>query len=110
MINVKINKYTFEVIFEKDGDNVFFKPNDEGKALFGSVDHRVNKIYVHSELPTDRQKQTLIHELTHAFIAAYGFEFVDINSEILCDFVGLYAEDIIKEANRILKEINKEEE
>ena len=49
-------------------------------------------------------KQTLMHELAHAFMFEYGFNGVELNEEILCDFISIYSEKIISISNKILKQ------
>lgn len=105
MIQVKINKFTYEVKFEGDGDNVYLKEDSNGRMIFGLCQYGKNIIHIHKDLPIDRMRHTLIHELTHAYIEAYGLYHTSCeNDEGVCDFMGAYGRDIIKEADRILKE------
>ena len=73
------------------------------KLYFGLTKYLEQEIYINSELSVQQERQTLIHELTHAFMHAYGFSFIngDIPIEIMCDFIGCYCDDIIKVANEV---------
>lgn len=73
----------------------------EEKLYFGLTKYLEQEIYINSELSVQQERQTLIHELTHAFMEVYGFGAIkeDIPIEIMCDFIGCYGDDIIKVAN-----------
>lgn len=107
MITVQINKFTYEVKFEGDGENVFLKPNSEGNLCDGLCNYIKGVIYIHKDLPKDRMRYVLIHELTHAYIEGYGLYHTSYEDEGMCDFMGAYAEDIVREADRILREYNR---
>ena len=105
MIQVKINKFIYEVKFEGDGESVHLKEDSNGKMVFGLCEYAKNIIHIHKDLPEDRMRHTIIHELTHAYIEAYGLYHTSCeNDEGVCDFMASYAEDIVNEADRILKE------
>lgn len=73
----------------------------EEKLYFGLTKYLEQEIYINSGLSIQQERQTLIHELTHAFMEVYGFGAIkeDIPIEIMCDFIGCYGDDIIKVAN-----------
>ena len=73
----------------------------EEKLYFGLTKYVEQEIYINSGLSVQQERQTLIHELTHAFMEVYGFGSIkeDIPIEIMCDFIGCYGDDIIKVAN-----------
>lgn len=102
-MKVKINKYFYEIIFTKDKEHTDLFVNGEyhlGVCMFSR-----QKIIVF-QTSKERTKQTLIHELTHAFIDAYGFfPNNSFNHEDLCEFIGTYSENIVQLANKILKDL-----
>lgn len=105
MITVKINKFTYEVKFEGDGENVYLKEDSNGRMVAGLCQFFKNTIYIHKDLLVDRMRCVIIHELTHAYIEAYGLYHTSCeDDEGMCDFMGAYGRDIIKEADRIIKE------
>ena len=73
------------------------------KLYFGLTKYLEQEIYINSELSVQQERQTLIHELTHAFMNVYGFGAIteNIPIEIMCDFIGCYGDDIIKVANEV---------
>ena len=48
-------------------------------------------------------KSVIIHELTHAYLYYYGFAGVELSEELVCNFMEIYGEKIIKESERIVK-------
>lgn len=46
------------------------EPCNEGR-YFGTTYHDMQIIYLDKELPIDRKKKTLLHELTHCYIGSY---------------------------------------
>ena len=105
MIQVKINKFIYEVKFEDEGKNVYLTEDSNGRMVFGLCEYAKNIIHIHKDLPEDRMRYVLIHELTHAYIEANALYHTSCeDDEGVCDFMGAYAEDIVREADRILRE------
>lgn len=93
--------------------NVFFVPRDHnkleadgvqclGKAYFDDL-----HIYLDKSVSEELMRQTVIHELVHAFLFSYGVH-VECNDdydteEAVCDFCGAYFDKIKKAANKIIK-------
>lgn len=74
----------------------------EGKVYFGVTKYLEQEIYINSEVSNQQQRQTLIHELTHAFMNVYGFGAItdQVPLEIMCDFIGCYADEIVEIATK----------
>lgn len=102
---VKINKILYQI---KTVDNKELnRHQDEDNSVIGLTDCIDQIIYLDKDLKKERMKQTLIHELTHAYInECYPSEIFD--EEDLCNFIAIYSEDILTEANRIYKEVKSE--
>jgi uncharacterized protein YjaZ len=49
---------------------------------------------------------TITHELTHAFMWEYGFSQVDFSHENICDFISVYARNIIELSDTIVNHLN----
>ena len=74
---------------------------------YGTCHHHMNMIFLDEFLPYERKKQTLRHELTHAFISSYLLEQRETyTEEMLCEFVSIYSEGI----NKIVEDYFKEKE
>lgn len=93
-MKVKIKDYDYEII-EVGRDSNLLK-QEEGKITFGQTDFENQKIYLNKDISSIRLRKTLIHELTHAFLEAYGFSERIFNKEELCLFNESYMEDIMQ--------------
>ena len=83
MKKIKILAQTFDIIE---------KPVIElGQPLLGQVDHVKNKIYLFSELPNERKKVVLIHEILHSIFEQLGFNDEHDNEHLIdCLATSLY--------------------
>lgn len=65
------------------------------------------EIYINQELDKTVMRQTVIHELVHAFMFSYGIHVEHNNKEIadecVCDFCGAHLGKIYKFTRKILK-------
>ena len=93
-VNVNINGLCFEVIEEADGKNVWLEEDEKGYTQAGLCEFFKQKIYIHKDLGYKMKRRILVHELTHAFLFVQGLHNVDLNQEIICDFVALNYEKI----------------
>ena len=93
MIQVKINKFTYEVKFEGDGENVYLKEDSNGRLVFGLCEYAKNIIHIHKDLPKDRMRYVLIHELTHAYIEAHAIYHTSSEDDDIDDDFDDYDED-----------------
>lgn len=73
-MKVKIKDLEYVIVEETDGDNVFCDKIIDGqsKMRLGSTDYQKQKIYLHEHMTRTRKRKVLAHELTHAFVEAYG--------------------------------------
>jgi hypothetical protein len=85
-------RWLINEVAQKDMPN---QPNDDEIVALGRTYTASNHIYMNKELSHKVFYNTLIHELTHAFISSYGFAQVDLSAEVMCDFMGCYAEQIV---------------
>lgn len=100
-MKVKINKLKFKIRETTDENELTYK---EGCLCFGVTDYLKQEIILRGNVPKTMLYATLAHELTHAFLFAYGYSNNEtFNHEQLCEFVGAYASDIIKIADRYIK-------
>lgn len=94
-------RWLINEVAQKDMPN---QPNDDEIVALGRTYTASNHIYMNKELSHKVFYNTLIHELTHAFISSYGFAQVDLSAEVMCDFMGCYAEQIVTIANDYMKQ------
>ena len=63
------------------------------------------RIYLDKEFSEKEFRETVVHELVHAFLRAYGIDLssVDDVEETVCDFVGEHIKKISKLTSKIVK-------
>ena len=102
---VKINNidYGIKVI---DWDDERLRMPD-GDYHFGVTNFKEKEIYIANNLKDETMTNTLIHELTHAFIDSYGLLQVEWNDEIVADFMGAHLENIVNTLQEISDEMTR---
>lgn len=98
-MKVLINGYPFEIKFV-DGDSRKMKP-DENSYNLGLPEYADAIIRIRKGMNERTNRSTVIHELTHAFMFAFGYTIE--GEEAMCDFFGSQGDDIIKMADLIMK-------
>lgn len=99
-MKVKIKNYEYEIIEVDDTDKDFMENGDI--KLFGQTIYSKQLIKIYKDLPFPRKRETLIHELTHAFYDVYlgSYHIKDkFDEEDIACFMGTYSEDILKIVN-----------
>lgn len=100
-MKVKINKFYFAIREMKDESEL---QADKDIVLLGLTNYLKQEIILRSGMSKALLYETLIHELTHAFIFSYGYSNVEaFNHEQICEFVGVYADNIVQIANKYIK-------
>lgn len=91
--------------------NVFFVDKNDDKLLYdGSNNLGVTyyddlEIYLKTDMSKPLFRQTVIHELVHAFLFSYGIhlENSDVTEEAVCDFCGAHLDKIVKLTKRVVE-------
>ena len=100
-MKIRINKLKFTIRQTMDESTLATK---DGGVLFGFTDYLKQEIVLRGNLSKTLMYNTLLHELTHAFLFAYGLSNNEtFNHEQICEFVGAYANDIVRIADKYLK-------
>lgn len=105
-MNIKINNLSWNIDFLDGDDERLILDGDKCLGITVFTDFQ---IYIKSNMTRQALKQTVIHELAHAFLFSYGIHLPideDETEEAVCDFVGVYSLKINKMANKILKLYN----
>ena len=98
-MKIKLHDYIWNVELVDPSD-----PDLEGK-FDGRTSYKKLRIVVVNDQAPDLIKETLIHELTHAYLGMQGrYNQKKLTIEEVCEFVGWNAESIITNADKILKE------
>ena len=98
-MEIAINDYRFNVVFA-DGNTT--KLNPEGSTYLGLTEFITPTITIRRGLTKPMFRSTVIHELVHAFIFAYGYH-ADYDEEALCDFFGSQADRIMSLTTAIME-------
>lgn len=96
-MKVKIHNATWEVkeVSEvgESGDNSFW----------GETDYSRNIMEIKKDLPIDKKRDTLIHELMHAYFYEYGHMQNNkrkYHYEEVCNLMAMFADDIVNITNK----------
>ena len=108
---VEINGLTYTI---KEVDTI---EEIDGKKVIGLTKYIEQEILLLKIISDELKAVTLKHELTHAFLWAYGFGAMEeLPIEIVCDFVAIYSKKIdnicgmyFEEHKDYLKAKNKDE-
>ena len=73
------------------------------------IQYSTRIIYINNTLPhIETIKHCLIHEITHSYIYETQIQLKEpYSEEDLCELMAIYAEDIIKQTNTIIKKYKK---
>lgn len=98
-MDFKINGLPWK-LFDVDRDNKKLKIDD--KPYFGITRFQDLEIYVDKTLVNELYRQTLIHELIHAFTFSYGVHLLanEETEESICDFMGAHFDEILAVTNQ----------
>lgn len=98
-MKVFINGYPFKVKFV-DGSKPKMNP-DEKHFNLGLIEYADGVINIRKKLNQRTTRSTVIHELTHAFLFAFGYNVE--GEEAMCDFFGAQGDEIIRLADEIME-------
>lgn len=105
MKKIKIKDFNWTIWETNNEFNENLYSQEEGRLVnYGITDYENQEITIWSDLPYERKRNTLIHELVHAFIDVYwqGHS-KEFNEEEVCCFFGSYGDDILKIVNSYFK-------
>ena len=98
-MKIKIGYYDWNVELVSSNDEDLEDGKYEGRCRYGTM-----RIVVKEDLSPQLIKETLIHELAHAFLGMSGRCLqTKFDVDELCEFVGWNAAPIVETANTILK-------
>lgn len=102
----KINGVNIDVV-EVNESVITEKHKDKEDNTLGRYNQGLSKIQLLDTLPEDLKRQTLIHELAHAYMYGNAHSSDNYDRETVCDLFGSYATDIVNITN---KYFNKKKE
>lgn len=98
-MDVLINGYPFKVEFV-DGGIEKMNP-DKDRYNLGLTEFCDGLISIRKGLNHQTTRATIIHELVHAFMFAFGYTIE--GEEAVCDFFGAQADEILRLTNQIME-------
>ena len=107
-MNFKINGLPWKLLdLEQDDKRLIVKGDN---PCFGVTCFRDLEIWMDGTQPKELYRQTLIHELIHAFTFSFGVHLVanEDTEESVCDFMGAHMDEIMRLVNRAFKSRGKE--
>jgi hypothetical protein len=94
------NKHWKMVLVNDDAEEL--ERDDDEMSVCGITHFAKATIYINMDINTDVLADTITHELTHAYMFVYGFGQVEnFTEEMVCDFMGAYAKEIVIESNKM---------
>lgn len=98
---LEINNWKYEIYVVNEDDDVL--QMDDGYYHSGVTDMKEQRIYLQKGLNEQQMWYTVVHELTHAYLQAYGFLQVEYTDEVIADIMGAYGKNILKDAEKVVK-------
>lgn len=102
-MEIKINGRKWQVLLVDEENKALC--NDDESITCGITHFQRNKIYINETIEETLMRDTIIHELTHAYLFVYGFGQVEsYTEEMVCDAMGAFGYDLIQNAIKIFNE------
>lgn len=79
----------------------------DGTFALGSCDNSTRTIYISENVPMNKLRKVLCHEVTHAAMFSYQVELNLSQEELIADLIATYGSEIISVTNRIFSRIAK---
>lgn len=106
-MKIKINRKDWEIIQVPANDKRLEQTEDE--VVCGITNYSNATIYISREIAESTMKDTIVHELAHAFIDVYGHpQYKKYSEENVCDLFGAFALELTSLAIDIFNEWNLE--
>ena len=104
----KIRDYELEIIEVDETNNEFYDSDKNQLKLYGNFKEDKQTINLFTNLSFERKRETLMHELAHAYMNIYYPTFFlknsKIDDEFVCYFLATWSEEIIEITDRYFKE------
>ena len=98
---LEINNWKYEIYVVEDNDEIL--QMDDGYYHSGVTDMKEQRIYLQKGLNEQQMWYTVVHELTHAYLQAYGLLQVEYTDEVIADIMGVYGKNILKDAEKLVE-------
>lgn len=101
-MKIRIKDYYYDIIEVDENDEAFYDKEKKEIKLYGMTNYPEQTIKLWSKMKFQRKRETLIHELTHAYMDAYMQDDhikEKFDEESIACFMATYAIEIIYIAN-----------
>lgn len=102
-MKIKVGNCSYKIIeVNNKSDKDLWDRGKNELRLYGLCDNVNGIIKIWKDLPNDRKRRTLTHEITHAFLNAYWDSFNlkgRYDNEDMCCFMEAFGEDILRITN-----------
>ena len=78
-----------------------------GKYSIGACDDKTKCVYISEGLSSQKSRQVLCHELTHAAMFSYNVDLSLEQEELMADLIATYGQEIIYETNNFFNRLKK---
>jgi Zn-dependent peptidase ImmA (M78 family) len=107
-MKVKINKAIYTIKEIKDVAAYLGENSNVNERVYGACSFEDRAIYITRDLQDGFKKDTLMHELAHAFMFEFGHDNRTYNLEMVCNMFGAFADIIVQTANKYMnRDMNK---
>lgn len=104
-LKIDINGLEWEILCAHSEDKKLYTDNTD---CYGVTYFQEQQIYLDIDISKGLFRQTVIHELVHAFLFSFGYHLdCDEIEEAVCDFVGSHLDNIYKIANKVVEKCYK---
>lgn len=98
-----INGEEWRIVLVSPLHPVLFR--SDGSLSIGACIDENKTIYIRDDLPIEKFKKVLCHEITHAAMFSYNIELLPEQEELLADLIATYGQEIIGTTNKIFSRI-----
>lgn len=106
-LSININGLDWDICCVHSGDK---KLNVDNVDCYGVTYFQEQQIYFNIDISKGLFRQTVIHEIVHAFLFSFGYHLdCDEIEEAVCDFIGSHLDNIYKTTNKIIAKCYKKD-
>lgn len=102
MMKLRINGLNWNVQNVQRNDEKL--KSKDGDSCFGVTYYQELSVYLDKSMPKELYRQTVVHELIHAFTFSFGVHLFanERTEESVCDFMGAHLDEICSATNKIM--------
>lgn len=102
---IKFNGEDWKILLVSSNHPMLHLPS--GGYTIGACDDNLKTIYICENLPPQKTKKVLCHEITHAAMFSYNTFLDEAQEELLADLIATYGQEIICITNKIFHRLRR---